>query len=431
LAALVANPAGEIVELEGYAAVGADGSVLEVLDAEATAPLPHGSELMFLPHRKPVVYDINAGQIVCLSEDPHFPGEAVYPVAAFNSPGHVLTHTCAHEAEAGAADLPLFSYGAVGWFEDGFRSAALEVDSEPRQDLRRMPLKKVRAGVHALRRQMPDNRLCRHLEKCALTYGCPAAKNFFIGRFEAPLPTAERCNARCRGCLSQQEEAAISHSQDRIAFTPTPEEIAAVACYHIGRVARSVVSFGQGCEGDPLLAAAVIKPGIRAIRRRTQAGTIHMNTNGSLPGVLETLIDAGLDSIRVSVNSFQPACYAAYFRPVNYGLEDVIESVALALDRGIHVAVNYLNCPGFSDNPAEYEALLAFLEQRPIQMIQWRNLNYDPLRYLALMKRAAPQGRPAGMGPLLSRVRRAAPRLRFGYFNPPKERFARPISSSV
>jgi pyruvate-formate lyase-activating enzyme len=291
-----------------------------------------------------------------------------------------------------------------------------------------MPLKKVRAGVKALREQMPDNRLCRHLEKCALTYGCPAAKNFFIGRYEAPLPTAERCNARCRGCLSLQEEAAISHSQDRIAFTPTPEEIAAIALYHIGRVAKGVVSFGQGCEGDPLLSAVVIKPGIRIIRRRTQAGTINMNTNGSLPKVLETLLDAGLDSIRVSVNSFQPACYAAYFRPHGYGLEAVIKSMALALERGVHVAINYLNCPGFSDNPAEYQALLAFLEHHPIQMIQWRNLNYDPLRYLALMKRAAPQGRPEGMRRLLDRVRQAAPRMRFGYFNPPKERFSRSFS---
>jgi pyruvate-formate lyase-activating enzyme len=420
----VANAAGEIVELEGYAAVGADGSILEVLEPATTQSLPHGSELMFLPDRKPMVYDIGAGRIKCLDEHPHFPGEAVYPVAAFNSPGYVLTHTCAHETPAEAADLPLFSYGAVGWFKDGFRSAALQVDAEPRQDLRRMPLAKVRAGVKALRRKMPDNRLCRHLEKCALTYGCPAAKNFFIGRYEAPLPTAERCNARCRGCLSLQEGAVISHSQDRIAFTPTPDEIAAIARYHIGRVESGVVSFGQGCEGDPLLAAAVIGPGIRTIRRHTKAGTIHMNTNGSLPRVLESLLDAGLDSIRVSVNSFQPACYAAYFRPRGYGLDDAIESMALALDRGVHVAINYLNCPGFSDNPAECEALLAFLERHPIQMIQWRNLNYDPLRYLALMNQAAPQGRPQGVRQLLERVRRAAPRLRFGYFNPPKERFA-------
>jgi pyruvate-formate lyase-activating enzyme len=151
-----------------------------------------------------------------------------------------------------------------------------------------------------------------------------------------------------------------------------------------------------------------------------------MNTNGSLPKVLTGLLDAGLDSIRVSVNSFQPACYAAYFQPRNYTLADVIESVGLALERGVHVAINYLNCPGFSDNPAEGEALLAFLEDHPIQMIQWRNLNYDPLRYLALMQGAGPQGRPQGMRHLLDLVRRAAPQLRFGYFNPPKEHFPNP-----
>jgi pyruvate-formate lyase-activating enzyme len=419
----VANSAGEIVELEGYAAVGADGAVLEVLDTATTTPLPHGSELMLLPQRHPVVHEIASGRTVRLREHPDFPGEAIYPVAAFNSPGYVLTHTCAHEAPGAVTELPLFAYGAVGWYGEGFRSAVQLVDAEPRQDLRRMPVEKIRAGVKALRRKMPANRLCRHLEKCALTYGCPAAKNFFIGRYEAPLPTARRCNARCRGCLSLQEEAQISHSQDRIAFTPTPEEIAEVALHHIEGVGKSVVSFGQGCEGDPLLAAAVIAPGIRAIRSRTAAGTIHMNTNGSLPGVLAGLLDAGLDSIRVSVNSFQPPCYDAYFRPRNYGLEEVIESVAMALERGVHVAINYLNCPGFSDNPAEREALLAFLERHPIQMIQWRNLNFDPLRYLALMNRAAPRGRPEGMRQLLEAVRRAAPQLRFGYFNPPKESF--------
>lgn len=426
LAALVANAAGEIVELEGYAAVGADGGVLAVLDTAATVPLPHGSEMMLLPDRRPVVWDLDAGECVTLREHPDLPGEPVFPVAAFNSPGYVLTHTSAHEAPEGVSDLPLFSYGAVGWHGNGFRSAVQLVDAEPRQDLRRMPVEGVQAGVKALRKKMPANRLCRHLEKCALTYGCPAAKNFFLGRYEAPLPTAERCNARCRGCLSLQEEAKISHSQDRIAFTPTPEEIAEIACFHIGRVKKAVVSFGQGCEGDPLLAAGVVGPGIREIRRRTAAGTIHMNTNGSLPEVLKTLLDAGLDSIRVSINSFQPACYEAYFQPRNYAFRDVIESMARALSRGVHVAINYLNCPGFSDSPAEVEALLTFLERHPIQMIQWRNLNFDPLRYQALMGQAAPQGAPQGMSALLEQVRRAAPRLRCGYFNPPKESFPKP-----
>jgi hypothetical protein len=48
-----------------------------------------------------------------------------------------------------------------------------------------------------------------------------------------------------------------------------------------------VVSFGQGCEGDPLMAARVIGPAIRLIREQTLDGTINMNTNASLPHILK------------------------------------------------------------------------------------------------------------------------------------------------
>jgi hypothetical protein len=57
-------------------------------------------------------------------------------------------------------------------------------------------------------------------------YHCFAAKNIFVGRWEAPLPTSPTCNARCVGCLSLQEGECPA-SQDRIQFVPTPEEIEA------------------------------------------------------------------------------------------------------------------------------------------------------------------------------------------------------------
>jgi hypothetical protein len=141
-----------------------------------------------------------------------------------------------------------------------------------------------------MRAQLPDNRLARHLEHCALTYGCPAGKNFFLGRYEAPLPTSRACNARCLGCISLQHDDRLTSSQNRIAFTPSAEEIAGVALAHINRVENSVVSFGQGCEGDPLMAARVpsARP-LRLIREKTADGTINMNTNASLPQVLAPL----------------------------------------------------------------------------------------------------------------------------------------------
>lgn len=423
LSAVVANERGEIVDLENYAAVGAAGSRLTRLTTANTIPMPYGSELMLLPDRMPVLMDLKTGALHALDRHPQWRDEKIFPVAAFNSPGVMLSGTCAYEERPGAVRLPLFAYGAVGWHRNEFRSAAIVVEREPRQDLRLMPRSKVIAGVNRIRKLLPDNRLARHLEHCALTYGCPAGKNFFLGRFEAPLPTAHACNAGCLGCISLQQDPCLSSSQNRIAFTPSAQEIADVALAHIHSVKNSVVSFGQGCEGDPLLAAQVIGPAIALIREQTADGTIHMNTNASLPHVLAPLLDAGLDSLRVSMNSVREVCYNAYFRPRGYRFAHVMESIDLAIAKGAHVAVNYLNCPGFTDSPEEAAALSVFLETHPVHQIQWRNLNIDPHYYLKTMGAVTPLGPALGADTLLSKIRTGFPRLKFGYFNPPKERF--------
>ncbi len=428
IAALVADPSGSIFELEGYAACGMAGEIRIALPWQETRRMPHGSELMFLPDRFPILFNIAKDTFETLRENPFRPGERIFPVAAFNSPGYVIRYAAAYAEEKGAAPLPLFSYGAVGWHGKSFRTAVIRVDAERRQDLRLMKKQKILAGIRHMRKQMPKNRLRLHLETCALTYGCPAGKNFFLGRYEAPLPTARQCNARCLGCLSRQEGSDIPVSQNRIAFTPSPEEIAEIARVHIGRVNHAVVSFGQGCEGDPLMADHVIAPAIRRIRTGTEKGTINVNTNGSRPTVVARFIDAGLDSMRVSINSVRPDCYHRYFRPKGYAFSDVEKSIDLALERGIFVSINYLNCPGITDTPKERDALIRFLKDHPIRMIQWRNLNYDPVKYWRLMNQADPGGKPIGMANLLEQIQAGFPAILYGYFNPPKERFRKPAA---
>ncbi|MBI9075063.1 MAG: radical SAM protein [Desulfatibacillum sp.] len=422
VAPLVANEEGEIFELEGYAAVGASGNYLAPLDGDRAIVQPHGSETLFLPDRVPVVLDLDSMELVALEENPYNPGEAIFPVATFNSPGYIATASCAFVEDPGAQVLPLFSYGACGWDGQDVVAAALRVDRSRRQDLRLMPLAKVESGVKRFRKKMPDNRLARHLEHCALTYGCPAAKNMFIGREEAPLPTAQTCNAKCLGCLSLQKDSPIPHSQDRINFTPTAEEIAQVALEHLSRVKQGVVSFGQGCEGEPLLATKVIAPAIAMIREQTSNGTINLNTNGSRPDLLEQCLDAGLDSIRVSINSVRPECYQAYFRP-SYDFKDVLKCIDLAGSRGKWVSINYLNMPGFTDSPEEAEAFLQFLGDYPVTMIQWRNMNFNPRQYYDAMAQAGPCSTPLGVEAFLDEITRLHPKVRFGYFNPPKESF--------
>lgn len=423
LTALVANRQGEIFELNGYAATGMAGRRLVPLALDDTVKLPHGSELMYLPDRIPILYNRHTGRFERLASDPLRPEELLYPVAAFNSPGYLVNLISAYAERSKARILPLFSYGAVGW-AGGFRSAVFRVDRSRRQDLRLMPPEGVIAGIRDQRRQLPANRLRHHLESCALTYGCPAAKNFFLGRCEAPLPTAQHCNARCRGCLSLQKAGDIPRSQGRIGFRPTPDEIAEVALAHIRKVRRAVVSFGQGCEGDPLLAVDTILPAIRLIRQKTRRGTININTNGSRPSVLQHLLDAGIDSMRISLNSFREECYTAYFRPRGYRFSDVCQGIRMALGKKIFVSLNYLNIPGFTDTPGEFRALEDFLRHYPLHMIQWRNLNFDPLRYRRLMEKHVQPETPMGMKALLEKIRRCFPRLGHGYFNPPKERFS-------
>jgi pyruvate-formate lyase-activating enzyme len=274
-----------------------------------------------------------------------------------------------------------------------------------------------------MQKKYPNNRLMRHLETCALQYGCPAGKNFFLQRYEAPLPTSRVCNANCLGCISLQPGPGLHACQDRIAFTPTAEEIAQVALEHIRQVPQAVVSFGQGCEGEPLTAHKAIIPAVQMIREHTDQGTINLNTNASLPEHVKTLCQSGLDSMRVSMNSVRKETYTAYFRPGSYAWEDVLKSIDTARAHNKFVAVNYLNCPGFTDSEKETAALVEFIRNHDINMIQWRNLNYDPRLYVDTMEAVSPGGKPLGMAALIESLKQTFPRLIHGYFNPPKERF--------
>ena len=409
---------GEIFELEGYGAAGMSGAQPVLLTKNQTLPMPHGSELMMLPDRRPIVFNLVKDRFETMEYNPYNRGEKIFPVAVFNSPGHVNRHFCAYDDSGTDRPLPLFSYGAAGFGKNDFRSSAILVDDEPRQDLRQMPHKKIVRGVHRMQKKYPKNRLIRHLETCALQYGCPAGKNFFLRRYEAPLPTSTACNASCLGCMSLQTENNLSACQERIAFTPTPDEIAQVSLEHISHVDQAVVSFGQGCEGDPLTAFKSVEPAIRLIRRQTAEGTVNMNTNAGMPDHVDALCKAGLDSMRVSLNSVRESCYNAYFRPKTYDFSDVINSIKIAKSYGKFVSINYLNCPGFTDSREESAALTGFIDECNIDMIQWRNLNFDPKKYCELMEATAPGGEPLGMETIIKRLSQRFPHLIHGYFNP-------------
>ena len=190
-----------------------------------------------------------------------------------------------------------------------------------------------------------------------------------------------------------------------------------MALSHLARVPGGVVSFGQGCEGEPLLFGPVLVDAVRRIRAYTARGTVNLNTNASRPDVVRALCDAGLDAIRASLNSARPAVYAAYYQPRGYAFAEVETSLAAVVAAGGHASINLLCFPGVTDTEAELDALTGLIARTGLQMIQLRNLNIDPELYRASLPPEA-LGPGRGMRWLRDALAARFPRLRFGYFNP-------------
>ncbi|RLB11514.1 MAG: radical SAM protein, partial [Deltaproteobacteria bacterium] len=261
----------------------------------------------------------------------------------------------------------------------------------------------------------PSGRLIRHLIDCALRNHCFAAKNLFFRRWEAPLPVSRTCNARCLGCLSFQPKGSFPASHERIRFTPSKEEIVEIAVSHLESAPDAIVSFGQGCEGEPLMEYKLIAESIKEIRKRTKKGVINLNTNGSDPEKIKIIAESGLDSIRISLNSVRPQLYRAYYRPKDYDYEDVIKSIRVSKEMGLYTMINYLIFPGISDQKEEISLLKELIKETEVDFIHLKNLCIDPVLYVKNMP--APKLPGIGIKKMADIIKSCFPDIELGYFN--------------
>lgn len=377
--------------------------------------LPEGGQLYELPGRRGIGIDVKTGDMrLC---------EKGWAVAAFIPPAHTGFYLAAYETAPDAPTLPLFCYTAAGWFDDKFYVPCIRIEQDIRQDCEGYDQAVVEQGVKKALEAYPHNRLVEHLaNNCALTYQCPAARNYFLGRWECPIPSSPACNANCVGCISfQPEDETIVSTQDRLTFKPSAEEIVEYTVPHLESAPYPIVSFGQGCEGEPLLMWQTIRDAIIEIRKHTSKGSININTNGSKPDAVRELCKVGLDSIRVSLNSVRKHIYEPYYCPNNYAFEDIIESLKVVNSFGGWTSINYFVFPGMTDSVEEYESLRKVIRETGLKMIQWRNFNIDPDWYLGKIN-VADTGEFLGVKQLLELIQEEFPDLKYGYFNPPIER---------
>ncbi len=420
---IYADAKGNIFDHPELCMAGMNGNMSVLPDDVELIPLPEDSRLFTMPAMPPVAWDAKKRTFVTVEEVRSGRNkQRVQAVAAFMAPGYVRTLLPACVYSNNKTQLPLWSYTAVGWDEerDCFVVAATKVDANSNWNPVNYDDRTLDPLVRQMLKEMPNNRLLEQLSRCAVDYHCFAAKNLFYRRWEAPLPTSPICNSACLGCISLQPSECCPSNHERITFVPTPEELCEIAVPHLEQAEQAIVSYGQGCEGDPILQADTIAEATRRMKQATSRGTVNFNSNGSMPDRVQLLCDAGMDSFRFSLNSVREDLYNRYYRPKGYAFGDVVRSVKCAKENNRFTMINYLVSPGVSDAPDEVEALLKFVADTGLDMIQLRNLSIDPDYYNREM---GVSGKGIGMYRLLQRLKQEFPRLQFGYYNRTRENF--------
>lgn len=399
-----ANCQGEIISSENYA-TGKSWQDIISLKKDDVIPLPPASYLMYLPNHPTSFLD---KEMILRESVDEFAVAAILPPNYLRLllPGYLTFKK---------TPLPLYGYTAVGWKNNKFFVAAKKIDSSPLWIYSRYENQdKLKKCQEKKTKQFPKNRILKHLIDCSLNLKCWTAANIFLEKGEGGIPTTYLCNANCVGCISHQEKK--NFSPGRIGFVPSVEEIVEVAVSHLKKSKDNIVSFGQGCEGEPLLNFDTLKKSISEIRKKINSGTIHINTNGSVPDAIKKLGNVGLNSIRVSLNSADSGNYQKYFRG-KYSFAEVKKTLLIAKESGLAVFLNLLTFPGFTDRQEEMEKLFKLISEVSPDMLQLRNLNIDPEVYIKLY--GEKNKKSIGMLNFLEEIKKRFPKCKIGSFNKP------------
>jgi pyruvate-formate lyase-activating enzyme len=386
-----------------------------VFDGIKHVPL---TEAIPLPGDTPVVGVEREALASERSGRPRRLGAGRLAAAALLAPGHLRTHLPAYVDEPGKADLAPRQYAAVAADEAGalvVAAVAIEPDQMPRR-AKSDVADKVAAGLRA----HPGDRMVRQLARCAREYACRPAAGCFFTDAECALPIAAPSNERPPASIAPMRDG-DAEPTEAAAFHPSADEIADRAVAHFEAGGR-IASFGQACEGEPLLAARELEEAVAQIRLRTRGGTIHLNTNGSTPAGLRRLRSAGLDSIGVRMISARAGTYESLHGPDGYRFPDVRATLRLATELRLAITLRVLVLPGVFDRADELVDLIALLAELPEgSTLLVRDLHADPLRALARLHSRGIE--PIGIRAAIERIKRDAPQVQV-------TAFLRPVASA-
>ena len=201
------------------------------------------------------------------------------------------------------------------------------------------------------------------------------------------LSVTDLCNLRCRYCMPDDVDKL--EREDILTY----EEFLRLAALF----ARCGVDTVRVTGGEPLVRKGVEQlvkglkaiPGIRKVTMTTNAVLLEQQ--------LPALLEAGLDSVNISLDTLDPALFAKITARDEFAA--VQAGIHAALESGIPVKLNCV--PQVGVNEGELEALAALAQDKPLQV---RFIEMMPIGYGAAM--------PCISGPeLLARFRRHWPEL--------------------
>jgi len=413
---LFARQNGELIDFPAIKMAVRTGHTIVEPRKEDLIPLPEGATITALPYRIPTGISKDNGKLINLRFNPYSKKrETVWAVGALLPQGFTRTYVPAFSTPPEQKKLPLLGYTAVGIQRGQLMVAALQTDEHFLWNPKQFNTKDLEQRIRKKQEKFPQNRLITQLGICSLEYGCFTAQNIFYGRWEGGIPVSPECNARCVGCISSQPSECCPSPQRRLNFIPRVEEIEEIGVDHLSKDHNGIISFGQGCEGEPSLQADLISESIRRIRQKTDQGTININTNAGHTENIKKIIDAGINSIRVSMISPTSNVYHAYHRPKDYQLDRVIESLIYANRAGVYTSLNLLSFPGFTDDEREVESLISLIKKTGVKKVQLRNLNIDPDQYLTLIPQR--ELHPLGVDRMISVLKQEVPQLEIGNYS--------------
>ncbi|MCP4504753.1 MAG: radical SAM protein [Deltaproteobacteria bacterium] len=473
---LIAHPdTGEILEHPHLEMALDNGLDVVCPGKKDLKPVPEGWDIMALPGTEPIGFDPDTGEFVTLGaftyldKDHQMATITPLAVACHPPPGYVRTHhPAAHwidvthpdekfkkfgggqlsvfqdvpevDKEADAAEqkknpasnpkntssggddarpgLPLWAYTAVGYGKHGMVASFFQADETSRWSPDLFYKEELEDKIAARVDEDKENPVLNQIAQCAKNYLCCCAQNIFYERWEGAVPIAPACTAACLGCISKDPEWDTPTPQKRLKFSPKAEDISRVMIRHLKVAPEPMMSFGQGCEGEPTMYGEALVGSVRLTRAETKRGIININTNGSRPQVIRDAAKEGAQALRISINTFDEEVYTAYYRPGDYTLATVMESLYAGRDAGMHVSINFLIWPGWTDRLAELEKVSELVEDGVIQMIQLRNLCVDPGHFKSILPPREKRGMLLGMKGFVDELHRRHPKLRFGTFNP-------------